>query len=336
MSESGIGGPVLVVVVPCHNEAATVRSLALRVLQSSQRVNAEMQLLFVNDGSTDDTLSVMEEVADEHPNVGFLSLSRRFGKESAILAGLSAARGDAVVLMDGDLQHPPEIIPELWDRYQETAADQVVARRDRVGDSRVRSFAARSYYRMVDRSVDVPLIDGEGDFRLMSRRAVDSLLELQETHRFSKGLFAWIGFPKEVVTYSNEARVEGSSSWGLRNLVDYGVDGILSFNARPLRTVIHLGWIVTALSLAYLVVVIVATLRNGVESPGYVTVIAAITLFGGIQLISLGVIGEYVGRIYEESKARPHYLVAQVQWPQSFQRKAGISPAESEDPRSLD
>jgi glycosyltransferase involved in cell wall biosynthesis len=268
-----------------------------------------LEIVLVDDGSTDDTIATMRALSS--PGVSYISLSRNFGKEAAIYAGLQHARGDSVVLMDGDLQHPPEIVLQLLEAHCRTGADQVIARRNRDGDPRIRRAVAKAYYRWINRFMDVRLVDGEGDFRLLSRRAVDALLSLTECTRFSKGLFAWIGFPVAVVDYDNVPRDVGSSSWSFAGLIEYGVDGVLSFNIRPLRSMVHVGWFTVTMSGLYLLWLLIDALIIGVVTPGYITLVAAIVFIGGVQLLCIGVIGEYVGRIYLESKRRPHYLVAE-------------------------
>jgi glycosyltransferase involved in cell wall biosynthesis len=270
-----------------------------------------VEILIVDDGSTDGTLEVARTWSRDCPEVQYLSLSRNFGKEAAMFAGLKAAAGDLVLIMDADGQHPAEVIPLLIDDQASTGADQVVARRDRTGDPRLRSAVSHLFYRASNRLSEVDLVSGDGDFRLLTRKAVQAVLALNETNRFSKGIFAWIGFRTTVVTYPNQRRIAGSSSWNNSRLVDYAVDGLISFNTRPLRLVIYLGWTAVVLALAYLVWLLIYTAMYGIDSPGYVTVIAAIVLIGGIQLVSIGVVGEYVGRIFLETKRRPMFLVAE-------------------------
>lgn len=230
-----------------------------------------------------------------------------------MLAGLSYATGDAVVIMDADLQHPPDLLMQML-QWHEKGYDQVIARRTRDGDSFGRTVMSRLYYRLVNSLVDVDMEDGVGDFRLLSRRAVDALLKMREYNRFSKGLFSWIGFPTVTVDYRNVARQGGGESkWSFRRLLNYGIDGVISFNNAPLRLAVYLGAAVTSLSFLYVVFLVVAAVVHGVTAPGYVTMIAAICGMGGLQLMFLGVIGEYVGRIYYETKRRPHFLVAETE-----------------------
>jgi glycosyltransferase involved in cell wall biosynthesis len=299
---------LLSVVFPCYQEEHNVETVWATVVDATRELGVDVEAVFVDDGSTDGTLLRLRELAAKDARVRYLSFSRNFGKESAMLAGLAHARGDAVVLMDADGQHPAALLGEMLTRHA-AGYDQVVARRTRTGDRRSRTLTARLYYALVNRLVDVRLDDGMGDFRLLSRTATDALLAMQEYNRFSKGLFSWIGYPTAVVDYDNLARHDGRSSWSLRRLLDYGIDGVLSFNNKPLRLAVYLGGLITALSLAYVVWVIGAALVYGVDSPGYVTLITAVLGLGGMQLLFLGIVGEYIGRIYFETKRRPHYLV---------------------------
>jgi polyisoprenyl-phosphate glycosyltransferase len=301
---------LLSIVVPCHNEEDVLDRLAEQVFAAVAATDADVELVLVDDGSRDGTLRAIEDLHREDKRVRYVSLSRNFGKESAMLAGLAYARGDAVVIMDADLQHPPRLIVQMLDLFGQ-GYDQVIAQRTREGDSLPRTLASRLYYRLANAMVEVDLKDGVGDFRLLSRRAVDSLLQLGEYNRFSKGLFSWIGFPTATIDYRNEARQGGSSSkWSMRRLINYGLDGIMSFNNAPLRLAIYVGLVVTGLSFGYITFLIIAALTRGITVPGYVTIVAAVLGLGGIQLLFLGVIGEYVGRIYFETKQRPHFIVA--------------------------
>ncbi|MDZ4248863.1 MAG: glycosyltransferase family 2 protein [Candidatus Nanopelagicales bacterium] len=302
----------LSVVVPCFNEESSVEELVARIGRAASGLVADFEVLIIDDGSTDGTLRQARLLADLDARVRYVSLSRNFGKEGAIYAGLLHARGESVLLMDGDLQHPPEVIRMLLEKRAETGADQVIARRTRAGDPPIRTLLTRICYGLMNRAVDVRLADGEGDFRLLSRRAVAAVLELSEANRFSKGLFAWIGFPSATVDYENVSRAHGRSRWSTRHLINYGIDGVMSFNSRPLRTMIHLGYVITILSLLYVAWLVMNAIVFGVSAPGYITVIAAVVGFGGIQLLSLGVIGEYVGRMYVETKNRPKYFIAET------------------------
>lgn len=299
----------LSVVVPCHNEQDVVQQMYARLVAATSAVVEDLEVVFVDDGSTDETLSRLRELAERDPCVRYVGLSRNFGKESAMLAGLREASGDAVVIMDADLQHPPDLIPEMLTLFRQ-GVEQVVARRTRRGEPWLRSGLSRVYYRAMNRMIDVPLADGQGDFRLLSRRAVDVLLSLPEVNRFSKGLFGWIGFPHATIDYENVVRAAGKSTWSFGRLVNYGLDGMISFNNKPLRICIWLGLAVVVLSLLYLLWLVGNALSFGIDVPGYITIVAIVTLLGGIQLVCTGIIGEYIGRIYYEVKRRPHYVVS--------------------------
>lgn len=301
---------LLSVVVPCHNEESVLDAMVREVFAAIESDGVDLELVLVNDGSRDRTLELMRAQHERDPRVKFVSFSRNFGKEAAMFAGLSFARGDAVVIMDADLQHPPALVNEMVELHRQ-GYDQVVARRTRDGDPPVRTALSRLYYQVVNRLVDVPMEDGVGDFRLLSRRAVDALLAMRESNRFSKGLFSWIGFPRATIDYRNQERQGGGTSkWSLRRLFNYGLDGIMSFNNAPLRAALYIGLAVIAASFLYVVYLVVAALTTGIDSPGYITLITAILGVGGLQLLFLGVIGEYVGRIYYEVKRRPPFIVA--------------------------
>ncbi|WAX56011.1 glycosyltransferase family 2 protein [Jatrophihabitans cynanchi] len=304
----------LSVVVPCYNEESVLEQLFQALVEQLGAITSEYEVILVDDGSRDATLAMLREFSRRDGRFRYLALSRNFGKESAMLAGLSQARGDAVAIMDADLQHPPHLLAQMLP-YLDGDYDQVVARRTRTGDAAVRTFASRQYYRLMNRLSDVPLEDGVGDFRVLSRTAVRALLALGEYNRFSKGLFSWIGFNTATVDYQNVAREAGESKWRLRDLVNYGIDGILSFNTKPLRFAIHLGIVVSLSALVYAVWVLVQAIVSGVSAPGYVTLICAVVGFGGLQMILLGVIGEYLGRIYAETKGRPHFLLKEASGP---------------------
>ncbi|MFJ8854601.1 glycosyltransferase [Streptomyces sp. NPDC102437] len=299
------------IVVPCFNEDEIIEVFHRALISSLEPTRRTFEICYVDDGSSDRTRLRIGSLATADRRVRYTSFSRNFGKEAAMLAGLRMSRGDAVVLMDADLQHPPELLPRMLELRQR-GYDQVVARRDRAGEGALRTFLSALYYRAVGRCMDVEVVDGEGDFRLLSRTAVDAVLAMPETNRFSKGIFSWIGFDTVGFTYPNVQRAAGSSKWGGRRLLNYGIDGLVSFNSHPLRLAIHIGLALALAALGYAVWTIVGVVLHGVVVPGYTTLLTAVVALGGIQLATLGVIGEYVGRIYSESKRRPHYLVRET------------------------
>ncbi|MER5930619.1 glycosyltransferase family 2 protein [Streptomyces sp. NPDC002054] len=299
----------LSVVVPCYNEEAVIDSFDLEIRKVLDSLPVEYEVCYVDDGSRDGTLSKLRKLAEVNPEqTRYVSFSRNFGKEAGMLAGLREATGDAVVIMDADLQHPPELIGKMLDLYA-LGHDQIIARRNREGDKKVRSALSSLYYRAVNRWVDVELTDGVGDFRLLSRPAVDALLSLQEYNRFSKGLFSWIGFDTITFDYQNAQREAGETKWRFGALLNYAMDGLISFNNRPLRLAIWMGAALTAVGALYTLWIIIQALTTGVTTPGYVTLVAIIVGLGGVQMSMLGLIGEYIGRIYYETKRRPHFLV---------------------------
>ena len=302
---------LLSIIVPCFNEGKGIDSFHAEIMKQAELLNNnyDYEIIYVNDGSTDDTQKKIAEFSSEKDAVKYLCFSRNFGKESAMLAGLGYASGECAVIIDADLQHPPELIHQMLEQY-EAGYDQVIAKRDRRGDSLKNRFFARTYYKLVKNMVDVKMTDGAGDFRLLSRAAIDAVLSLKETNRFSKGLFSWVGFNQTYIEYENRRRAADESRWSFKRLLKYGIDGVISFNTQPLRLCVYLGGALLIISMAYLVYLFISIMRHGVDVPGYFTTIALISVLGGVQLISLGIIGEYVGRIYAEVKNRPAYIVA--------------------------
>ncbi|MGW5354738.1 glycosyltransferase family 2 protein [Streptomyces sp. NPDC004031] len=308
----------LSIVVPCYNEEAVIDLFDQRIRETLDTLDVGYELCYVDDGSKDATLDRLRALAKNNPDsTRYVSFSRNFGKEAGMLAGLREAGGDAVVVMDADLQHPPELIARMLELYH-LGHDQVIARRTREGDKKLRTAVSRLYYRMINSWVDVELTDGVGDFRLLSRPAVDALLSMPEYNRFSKGLFSWIGFDTVTFDYRNAAREAGETKWRFGSLINYGMDGLISFNNRPLRVAIYTGLGLAALAAVYAAVITVQAIVQGPTAPGYVTLLVAITGLGGLQMIMLGLIGEYIGRIYYETKRRPHFLVKETNTPRSF------------------
>lgn len=307
---------LLSVVVPCYNEEKIIEESSKVILETVSQIEGyDVEIIFVNDGSKDKTLEKLCQIADTDEHFKFISFSRNFGKESAMLAGLEHCKGDCVVIMDADLQHPPELIETMISKYEE-GYEQVIAQRNRKGDNKTTTFFAKSYYRIVNHLVDVKMVDGAGDFRLLSRKAVNALLSLRENNRFSKGLFSWIGFKQIYIQYDNRERIGGETKWSLKKLFSYAIDGILSFNNKPLRVCIYMGAALLGISILYLLYLFIRIIRFGVDVPGYFTTIFVCTCLGGTQLFSLGVIGEYIGRIYYEVKDRPNYIIDQsnIEW----------------------
>ena len=299
---------LLSIIVPCYNEGESIKYTYQEIKKVLNNINIQHEIVFINDGSKDNTLQILKNIGQNDKAVKYISFSRNFGKEAGMLAGLEYITGDCVVIMDADLQHPPELIPEMI-KYYEEGYDQVIAKRNRKGDNKYRTWATKLYYKLVNKLIDVELVDGVGDFRLLSRKAVDSILAMKEYNRFSKGIFSWIGFKQKTIQYENQSRVAGETKWSFKSLLSYGIDGIISFNDKPLRVCFVIGCSLIIMSLIYIVFLLVQILISGIDVPGYFTTIASIMIIGGVQLVFIGVLGEYIGKIYYEVKKRPHFIV---------------------------
>ena len=300
--------PTFSVVVPAYNEAGSLAALMARLTPVMDGMGDAWEAVLVNDGSTDATLDAMQRLRAADPRIAIVNLSRNFGKEAATTAGLDHARGDAVILLDADLQDPPELIPELaaaWRRGFDTVYAQ---RRERVGDTWLKRATASAFYRVMSQTGPVQVPRDTGDYRLMSRRVVEALGRLRERHRFMKGLFAWVGYPSTAVPYDRAPRHAGSSAWSYWKLWNLALEGITGFTTAPLRVATYFGLLIGAGAALYLTVVVVRTLLFGNEVPGYPSLLAVILLLGGTQLLTLGIIGEYLARVFNEVKRRPLYL----------------------------
>ena len=300
--------PTISIVVPAYNEAAGLDRFHQRLVAVLADSEA-WEVVYIDDGSTDGTLAVMEALRAADARVGVLSLSRNFGKETAITSGLDYAAGDAVVLIDADLQDPPELIPALIAQWR-LGYDMVNARRrSRDGDSWLKRHTARAFYRLMQRTGDLKLPEDTGDFRLLSRRAVDAIRQFREQHRFMKGLFTWIGYRTTFVLYDRGSRCAGVSKWTWWRLWNLALEGITGFTVMPLKWATYAGLGVALLSAVYALQVIVKTLIIGNPVAGYPSLMTVVLFLGGVQLMFLGVIGEYLGRVFNETKQRPLYLV---------------------------
>lgn len=298
-------------ILPAYNEEENVPRIYEAIDREVRESKYDYEFIYVDDGSKDRTLERIRELQQKDNHVNYVSFSRNFGKEAAIYAGLQHATGDAVILMDSDLQHPPSLIMDMMKGFEE-GYHQVIACRDRRGESMVYRGITNTFYRMMNKLSTVELQNGAGDFRLLSRQAVDALLSLSENNRFSKGLFEWIGLSKKNIYYENIERQFGETKWSVSMLFSYAVDGILSFNTKPLRICLYLGLLTMLSGIAYIAIMLGGIFFKGIDVPGYFTTISAILVLGGLQLMSLGVIGEYIGRIYCEVKRRPHYIVGET------------------------
>jgi glycosyltransferase involved in cell wall biosynthesis len=304
-------GRSLSIVIPLLNEARSVDALASRLAAVLTRLANPFEVVFIDDGSTDGTLEALRDLNRRDPRFRAVSFSRNFGKEVAVAAGLRHATGDGVVVMDGDLQHPPEMIArfvELWDDGYDVVYGQ---RTDRSRNTPLERFSARAFYNVFYRLSGTLLPDGAGDFRLLDRRVVDVYNRLPERSRFNKGLFAWVGFRSVGVPFEVAAREHGASRWAFRRLLHFAIDGIASFTTVPLKVWSYLGVAVSGIAILYAAFFMLKTLIFGIDVPGFPSLLVSVLFLGGIQLISLGVLGEYLGRVYEEVKGRPLYIVAE-------------------------
>ena len=300
--------PTISVVVPAYNEAACLERFHRRLVGALSAIDS-WEVIYVNDGSADATAGVLEALYQNDERIALVSLSRNFGKETAITAGLDHASGDAVVVIDADLQDPPELIPDLIAAWR-GGFDMIYAkRRSRSGETWLKRRTADGFYRLMQRTGDLKLPRDTGDFRLMSRRVVDAVRQLREQHRFMKGLFAWVGYPTTFVLYDRAPRLTGATKWSYWKLWNLALEGITSFTVMPLKLATYVGLAIAALSGVYAAQVIVKTLIIGNPVAGYPSLMTVTLFLGGVQLMFLGVIGEYLGRVFNETKQRPLYLV---------------------------
>lgn len=304
--------PHLSVIIPFYNEAANVEPLFTRLIPVLKATQLNWEVICIDDGSQDETHAALSALHGQERRVRIVKLSRNFGKESALSAGLRVAGGHQVLLMDGDLQHPPERIAVMLD-VQASGVDVVYGMRcSRLTEGRFRSTLSSLFYRVFSRASEVSIPASAGDFRLMSRRVVDALNTLPEQNRFMKGLYAWVGFSQQAVLYEVEARQSGSSKWSLLKLFGYAWQGVVSFSAAPLRIWSVIGSCIAALALGYAAWIAAETLIYGKDVPGYATLAVAIFFLGGLQLFSIGVLGEYIARIFAETKRRPLFIIEET------------------------
>ena len=299
----------LSVVIPCYNEQETIAIYLNEMKKIESELPLAFEYIFINDGSKDDTLLILREVADRYDNVNFISFSRNFGKEAALLVGLKATTGDFVTVMDVDLQDPPELLPQMYQKIQEGYDIVGTRRSSRTGEPVIRSFFAKKFYQVINQISDTEMVDGARDFRLMTRQVVDAILELNEVNRFSKGIFSWVGFDTYYISFENRERSAGETSWNFWSLFKYSLEGIINFSEAPLTfaTLIGLGsCIMSILAMIYFFLDNLVT-QNPV--PGWPSLVCIILFLGGLQLFCLGIVGKYIGKIFTEVKNRPNYII---------------------------
>ncbi len=307
------------VVVPCYNEQEVLPMFydeITRVTGEMAKTYPELtfEYLFINDGSKDNTLSILRSLAEKDKRVRYISFSRNFGKESGMFAGLSNAKGDYVVVMDADLQHPPSFLPEMYSYVRDGEFDCATTRRvSRKGESKIRSWFARKFYKIMNKISQTEIVDGAQDFRFMTRQMVDSILEMTEYNRFSKGIFSWVGFRTRYIEYENVERPAGTTSWSFWGLFKYSLEGIMAFSTAPLAIASLLGIISCVIAFILMIVTVIKTLAFGEDVAGYPTTICVIFLLSGLQLFCTGILGQYLAKTYMETKHRPIYIASETE-----------------------
>jgi len=301
--------PVLSIVVPVYNETEVLPEFYCRLAALLRTIQLTSEIIFVNDGSTDPSLQAMRALQASDTRIAIVNLSRNFGKEIAVTAGLDHVRGDAAVVIDADLQDPPEVIPALVEKWHEGYDVVYARRRQRDGDTWLKRTTAALFYRVMRHIGDMPIPENTGDFRLLNRRCIDAVVSCRERRRFMKGLFAWVGFKQAAVIYDRAPRLVGKTKWSYWRLWNLAIEGITSFTIAPLKLAAYLGLVTAVGALLYAAYILGRTLVLGRDLPGYASVMVAILFLAGVQLIAMGVIGEYVGRIFVEVKGRPLYLL---------------------------
>ncbi|PCH12253.1 putative glycosyltransferase CsbB [Streptococcus parauberis] len=305
---------LLSIVVPCYNEEDTIKLF----LAEAHRVELQLgnqldfEYIFINDGSKDNTLNVLKEISNYNSNVHYLSFSRNFGKESAMLAGLEHARGDFITVMDADLQDPPELLIAMYDKIQEGYDVVGTRRKNREGEPPIRTFFSKLFYKVINIISDTEIVDGARDYRLMTKQVVDSILEMGEVNRFSKGIFAWVGYDTYYIPYENRERVAGESSWNFWQLVRYSLEGYINFSEALLSIATYSGILSFIASIFGILFVVIRKLTVGGSVNGWASMIVVILFIGGLQLLCLGILGKYVAKIFLETKKRPVYIVKET------------------------
>ena len=306
----------ITLIVPCFNEQEALPIFYQEITAAAEQLDYAYELLFINDGSKDQTLHILKELAGKDDHVRYISFSRNFGKEAAMYAGFCNADGDYVAVMDADMQDPPSLLPEMLKILESGEYDSVATRRvNREGEPPVRSWFARKFYALINRISDAEIVDGARDFRLMKREMADAIVEMGEINRFSKGIFGWIGFRTYWLPYENTKRVAGETKWNFWSLFLYAVDGIINFSETPLNIASWFGISMTALAFVSLIFIIVRRLCFGDPVSGWASTICVIVFIGGIQLFCMGVMGRYIAKTYMETKHRPHFIIAESNCP---------------------
>ena len=300
-------------IIPCYNEQDALPIFHSETTKVMNGMGCEYELLFINDGSKDETLAILKALAEKDQHVSYLSFSRNFGKEAAMYAGFCNAHGDYIAIMDADMQDPPELLPKMMEILKTGEYDSVATRRiSRKGEPPIRSFFARKFYQIINTISDSDIVDGARDFRLMKKEMVDAIVSMSEYNRFSKGIFGWIGFRTYWLPYENVERVAGETKWSFWKLFKYAIDGIINFSQAPLSLASWFGMLVTFFSFALLFLIVIRKLAFGDPVAGWASTICVIIFIGGIQLFCLGIMGQYIAKTYMETKQRPHYIISET------------------------
>lgn len=303
---------MLSLIVPCYNEQEALPIFYQETKKILEGMKVEYELIFINDGSKDNTLSILKELAAQDKDVSFLSFSRNFGKEAAMYAGFCNAHGDYVAVMDADMQDPPSLLPEMLRILETGEYDSVATRRmTRQGEPVIRSWFARRFYRVINKISDSDIVDGARDFRLMKKNMVEAIVEMGEYNRFSKGIFGWIGFRTYWLPYENVSRVAGETKWSFWKLLKYAIDGVINFSQVPLNIASWFGMFMTGISFLAIIFIIVRRMMFGDPVDGWASTVCIITFIGGVQLFCMGIMGQYISKTYMEVKKRPHYIISE-------------------------
>lgn len=301
------------IIVPCYNEAETLNYYYPSITAVLDKIGEEYELLFVDDGSKDETLKQLQKMASEDSKVKFISFSKNFGKEAAMIAGLKNTCGDYIVVMDADLQDPPELLEEMLKIIKTGEYDSVATRRvDRKGEPIIRSFFARMFYKLINKISDTEIVDGARDYRMMNRAMLEAILSMEEYNRFSKGIYGWVGFKTYWLSFENTERVAGETKWSFWKLFKYAIGGIINFSQVPLSVVSWIGTLSTFFSFVFLLFIMIRRLAFGNPVAGWASTIVVILFIGGVQLLSMGIMGQYLAKVYLEVKKRPHYIIAET------------------------
>lgn len=304
---------LLSLIIPCYNEEEALPFIYDELVKVSEQLSSyEFEYLFINDGSRDRTLSILKDYSQKDARVKYFSFSRNFGKEAAMYAGFVNAKGDYIAVMDADLQDPPSLLPQMLELLRTGEYDSVATRRvSRQGEPPIRSFFARTFYKLINKISDADIVDGARDFRLMKREMVEAILHMSEYNRFSKGIFGWIGFRTYWLPFENVERIAGETKWNFWGLLKYAIDGIINFSQVPLSLASYGGVFMTFLSFIAVIFVVIRRLIFGDPVSGWASLVCIITFIGGIQLFCMGIIGQYLAKTYLESKHRPHYIISE-------------------------